>query len=1208
MRNYIFILFIIITINFSVSANSYYISSTATGSGNGSQSNPFTITQANNIAAAGDIFYIMPGNYDFTSNFNFSRGGTVSKPVVYTAFDMNDKPNFYANHNLTVDAFVIGGNCIEINGINFYGQPLATRSVIQVNGNYVTLKNGSSTYRAGGSSTDNDNIRADNIKHFLLQNWKVVASAWNAINFQITQSGGLRNLTFDNVEITGLTHHNAFNIFPNTTSSNPFHIDSVTIKNCWIHDNYSGASALLSRYMRMFSIYNNIIEGDLAFASGGTTPADTFDVSYPDRKSIIANNTFIGTGDKQAINNWVANGIIVKNNIFYGTFASKVYLRYTLNYQTNWTQGVIPGPPILNQDINNNLYFETSADGGSWIWNGATLTSFLSWKSSSGQDINSIIGLDPKFLDENINDYRLQAGSPAIDVGVDLSTYIGNEDRAGNSRVGKWDIGAYEYNSGMVNTDNTPPTLLSATVITPTSIALTFSEPLDINSAQTNSNYSINNGIIVNSAIISADGKTVTLSTTQNSANQTYTVTVTNVKDLAGNIISSNNNSAQYSYIGDSTPPNVLSASVINPTTIQLTFSESLEPNSALNKLNYSINNGIIINSISLSTDAMEVTLITSQNAPNQNYTITINNVKDLQGNLIASDTKINYGYQSLPSSKQLTVTRVYASSIPELNHTPDKTIDGKGANDGDPDSRWAGRPMPQWIVYDLGSVQTLMTTRLSFYNWNGGRIYNYSIQVSIDSLNWSEVKSNVQSSSLEWSIEEIGAVKAKYIKILFLSSNQPDWAGLWEANFWGEPISNYDATPPVLVNATVINPTTIQLTFSEALENLSASNKLNYSINNGVIINNVSLSSDATKVTLSTTQNIANQTYTVTVTNVKDLAGNIIQVGSNTVQYSYIGDSTPPALLSASATNATTVELLFSEALNLASAQATSNYSINNGIIVNSVTISSDQKKVTLSTSKHVNNTNYTIVVNNVRDLAGNLIGSVNSAQYVFIDNTTGDLKANVKVFLQGPFSGNSMLTELSANDFLSNTQPYNTAPWFYNGNEVLGSGASVATDWILVELHSSQDPKQVIARRACLLRNDGRIMEPNGTVGVTFNNLFYGSYYIVVRHRNHLAVMSASPVSFSPNNDLYDFTISGNQAYGQNAMIQITSGVFAMYAGDGNGDGIIDNKDRDVIWNDQNGNMGYLNGDFNLDSGVTVKDINDFWNLNQNQNTQVP
>lgn len=416
------------------------------------------------------------------------------------------------------------------------------------------------------------------------------------------------------------------------------------------------------------------------------------------------------------------------------------------------------------------------------------------------------------------------------------------------------------------------------------------------------------------------------------------------------------------------------------------------------------------------------------------------------------------------------------------------------------------------------------------------------------------------------------------------------------------------DIISPTLLTATVINSTTIELGFSESLESASALNKLNYTINNGIVVNSVSLSSDSKKVTLSTTQNAANQTYTVVVNNVKDLAGNIISSSNNSAQYSYVGDTTPPNLLSAAVINSTTIALLFSEPLETTSAQTKTNYSINNGIVVNSAVLSVDKKAVTLNTTQHTTNQNYTVTASNVKDLAGNIISANNSAQYTFVDNTVGDLKANVKIYLQGPFLSNNMMTELSGNEFLPASQPYNAAPWFYNGTEVLGSGSSSSTDWVLVELRSAQDPALVISRRACLLRNDGIIIEPNGTPGVTFKNLLYGSYYIAVFHRSHLAVMTSVPVSFSPDNSLYDFTNALTKAYGQSAMAEITTGIFGMYAGDGDGNGTINDIDRNNIWSNQNGTMGYLNGDFNLDSGVTVKDINDYWNFNEGKVTQVP
>jgi hypothetical protein len=322
--------------------------------------------------------------------------------------------------------------------------------------------------------------------------------------------------------------------------------------------------------------------------------------------------------------------------------------------------------------------------------------------------------------------------------------------------------------------------------------------------------------------------------------------------------------------------------------------------------------------------------------------------------------------------------------------------------------------------------------------------------------------------------------------------------------------------------------------------------------------------------------------------------------------------DNSAPTLLGAAGVNSTTIELSFSEELELLSAQLKTNYTINNGITVNSASLSSDKKKVTLTTSQHTNNQSYTVTVTAVKDLAGNAISSNNSAQYTFVDNTVGDLKVNIKVFLQGAFQNGNMMTSLKENNLLPATQPYNRSPWNYNGSEVISSSSSSSlsaiVDWVLVELRSSQNPALVIARRAALLRNDGFIVDTDGNTTVTFKSVVYGSYYLAIRHRNHLSVMSAVAVELAPNGSLYDFTKSIASAYGQNPMAEISTGLFGMYSGDGDANGNINDVDRNDIWSVQNGNMGYLSGDYNLDSGVTIKDTNNYWNLNQGKVAQVP
>ena len=212
-------------------------------------------------------------------------------------------------------------------------------------------------------------------------------------------------------------------------------------------------------------------------------------------------------------------------------------------------------------------------------------------------------------------------------------------------------------------------------------------------------------------------------------------------------------------------------------------------------------------------------------------------------------------------------------------------------------------------------------------------------------------------------------------------------------------------------------------------------------------------------------------------------------------------------------------------------------------------------------------------------------------------------------KVFLQGPFNSNLMTTTLNQSSLLPNSQPYNSAPWNYSGTENLGSGpSSTMVDWVLVELRSSSDPTVVVARRAAMLKNNGRLLETNGINEVTFNNVETGSYYIAIYHRNHLAVMSAESVPLTTNSDLYDFTTAMDKAYGQNPMVELAPGLYGMYAADGNADGVVNDQDREGVWLTQNGNMGYLEGDFNMDSGVTIHDVNQLWNFNNGKMTQVP
>lgn len=216
-------------------------------------------------------------------------------------------------------------------------------------------------------------------------------------------------------------------------------------------------------------------------------------------------------------------------------------------------------------------------------------------------------------------------------------------------------------------------------------------------------------------------------------------------------------------------------------------------------------------------------------------------------------------------------------------------------------------------------------------------------------------------------------------------------------------------------------------------------------------------------------------------------------------------------------------------------------------------------------------------------------------------------------KIFLQGPFNGNLMSTQLADScSCIPLQQPYNTAPWNYAGNESIvfpnGQPGSGYIDWVLVELRSSSNPVQVVGRRAAILRNDGRLLDTDGTTGVKFSNTSDGAYYVAIFHRNHLAVMSANPVQLSANSQLYDFTNSMNKAYGNTPMADFGNGVFGMLSGDGDSNGGVTITDRNAVWQAQNGTVGYLKGDFNLNGGVNAQDANEFCTPNFGRMTQLP
>ena len=193
-----------------------------------------------------------------------------------------------------------------------------------------------------------------------------------------------------------------------------------------------------------------------------------------------------------------------------------------------------------------------------------------------------------------------------------------------------------------------------------------------------------------------------------------------------------------------------------------------------------------------------------------------------------------------------------------------------------------------------------------------------------------------------------IGASLGNPYNIDILGISRPQGAG-YDAGAYELAVgSGGDVTQPQVISATIINSTTLAVNFSEALNNATAQNKNNYSINNGITVSSAVLS--GSQVTLTTSTHVSGA-YTVTINNVTDLAGNLTNPNFNTANYNYIvADLIPPQVVSAASINSTKLVINFSEALTSSTAQNKNNYLINNGITVSSAVLSGTQ--VTLTTS----------------------------------------------------------------------------------------------------------------------------------------------------------------------------------------------------------------------------------------------------------------
>jgi hypothetical protein len=231
-------------------------------------------------------------------------------------------------------------------------------------------------------------------------------------------------------------------------------------------------------------------------------------------------------------------------------------------------------------------------------------------------------------------------------------------------------------------------------------------------------------------------------------------------------------------------------------------------------------------------------------------------------------------------------------------------------------------------------------------------------------------------------------------------------------------------------------------------------------------------------------------------------------------------------------------------------------------------------------------------IIVNSIklRDSNNNPIPVTADTGYITILGS--QIKA--KAFLEGPFNGTDMNCSLLSS--LPYAQPYSSSPWNYLGDEAVNSSFYSShtniVDWVLLELRTGIAASSTIEKRAAFITKTGDIVDTDGFSPVNFSSIINQDCYLVLKHRNHLSIMSASKLSFTASPVIFDFTVSQSRAYGSNSMAVLTGGLFGLAAGDNNTDKFIDLSDYIKVDNEMF-QTGYKISDVNMDGFIDLSDF---------------
>jgi hypothetical protein len=452
-----------------------------------------------------------------------------------------------------------------------------------------------------------------------------------------------------------------------------------------------------------------------------------------------------------------------------------------------------------------------------------------------------------------------------------------------------------------VRADHEPPRVSSASAATDSLLTVEFNEPVSHATATNPNNYHIyRNGILAgcvpyratqvaqNRVVLSFAGLNLLPTVV------VLTVKVANVRDLAGNLISSSYNSASF-VVPDMSPPYVAAVQALGRSLVSVRFNEEVSAASAQIAGSYEIYRRdsflitVPVSSAAVQTDRRYVLLsLGSDLTIEVPYLLRVFDIEDLHGNRMADTSLTEFVWPDTSPPVPLSAVALARDLIR--------------------------------IMFDERLQETTAEIAANYHAYETA---NPSITIPVLGAELEAGESSVllglgafleYDASYTIRVSGVKDLKGNAISSATVTTSYPD------------------TFPPVFIGVTATAANELELVFDEKLSPIAAGEPSNYTLyetdnpSNVVEIASAVPAGDGSRVRLGlATSMTAVRSYTISVSNVADLKGNVLAPGSSLI-FIY-GDVVPPTLLSARTDTSTTVLARFSEKLDNVTAENTDNY-----------------------------------------------------------------------------------------------------------------------------------------------------------------------------------------------------------------------------------------------------------------------------------------